>query len=171
MSFTVARIAEKEKASFRRLETDRVFFEIFTSRQASRFGSGSFFSSLAGELGAEVCCLNGWCPTCDYPHTCDTTCEELGYAPWCEKEPEVCPDECAHFLDDGCGVYTECPGLCSATGDNPMHNELFDKDADGCVWYSGVEPDLCTWDDPPGSGTSAQGLQACMGACAPCAAP
>jgi hypothetical protein len=54
MSFTVARIAEKEKASFRRLETDRVFFEIFTSRQASRFGSGSFFFSSTGELGAEV---------------------------------------------------------------------------------------------------------------------
>jgi hypothetical protein len=56
MSFTVARIAEKEKASFRRLETDRVFFEIFTSRQASRFGSGSFFFSFffSGELGPEV---------------------------------------------------------------------------------------------------------------------
>jgi hypothetical protein len=55
MSFTVARIAEKEKASFRRLET-WVFFEIFTARQASRFGSGSFFFSFffSGELGAEV---------------------------------------------------------------------------------------------------------------------
>ena len=95
------------------------------------------------QYGVVNACEYGWCPTCEYPHTCDTTCEELGYAPWCEKEPEVCPDECAHFLDDGCGVYLECPGLCSATGDNPMHNELFDKEgasAPDVEMVSGTNP-------------------------------